>query len=183
MSKIEQVEKFKSEYLPQKSYYRHSDIDIFVNIEITQLLNYNLLLSDDMNNFFRENILNNYKYKDEILSQKKKAFEYKELDKPLLSFEIPEFEIFFVAKLFIDGMERKPECQTKLIFNSKNIDQYISMRCRYKDLTNDSYIDLELYSMQIPEGQYLLGKTRIYLFNEKMNLIQGRHVFKLSKIK
>ena len=177
------IEKFKSEYLPQKSYYRHSDIDIFVNIEITQLLNYNLLLSDEMNNFFRENILNNYKYKDEILSQKKKAFEDKELDKPLLSFEIPEFEIFFVAKLFIDGMERKPECQTKLIFNSKNIDQYISMRCRYKDLTNDSYIDLELYSMQIPEGRNLLGKTRIYLFNEKMNLIQGRHVFKLSKIK
>ena len=177
------IEKFKSEYLPQKSYYRHSDIDIFVNIEITQLLNYNLLLSDEMNDFFRENILNNYKYKDEILSQKKKAFEDKELDKPLLSFEIPEFEIFFVAKLFIDGMERKPECQTKLIFNSKNIDQYISMRCRYKDLTNDSYIDLELYSMQIPEGRNLLGKTRIYLFNEKMNLIQGRHVFKLSKIK
>ena len=177
------IEKFKSEYLPQKSYYRHSDIDIFVNIEITQLLNYNLLLSDEMNNFFRENILNNYKYKDEILSQKKKAFEKNELEKHLLSFEIPEFEIYFVAKLFIDGMERKPECQTKLIFNSKNIDQYISMRCRYKDLTNDSYIDLELYSMQIPEERNLLGKTRIYLFNEKMNLIQGRHVFKLAKIK
>ena len=177
------IEKFKSEYLPQKPYYRHSDIDIFVNIEITQLLNYNLLLSDEMNNFFRENILNNYKYKDEILSQKKKAFDNKEYQNPILSFEIPEFEIFFVAKLFIDGMERKPECQTKLIFNSKNIDQYISMRCKYKDLTNDSYIDLELYSMQIPEEKNLLGKTRVYLFNEKMNLIQGIHVFKLSKIK
>ena len=177
------IEKFKSEYLPQKPYYRHSDIDIFVNIEITQLLNYNLLLSDEMNNFFRENILNNYKYKDEILSQKKKAFDNKEYQNPILSFEIPEFEIFFVAKLFIDGMERKPECQTKLIFNSKNIDQYISMRCKYKDLTNDSYIDLELYSMQVPEEKNLLGKTRIYLFNEKMNLIQGIHVFKLSKIK
>ena len=177
------IEKFKSEYLPQKPYYRHSGIDIFVNIEITQLLNYNLLLSDEMNNFFRENILNNYKYKDEILSQKKKAFDNKKYQNPILSFKIPEFEIFFVAKLFIDGMERKPECQTKLIFNSKNIDQYISMRCKYKDLTNDSYIDLELYSMQIPEEKNLLGKTRVYLFNEKMNLIQGIHVFKLSKIK
>ena len=177
------IEKFKSDYLPQKYYYRHSDIDIFVNIVITQLLNYNLLLSDEMSNFFRENILNNYKYKDEILSQKKEAFKENIVDKPILSFEIPEFEIYFVAKLFIDGMERKPECQTKLIFNSKNIDQYISMRCKYKDLTNDSYIDLELYSMQIPEGRNLLGKTRIYLFNEKMNLNQGRHVYKLSKIK
>ena len=177
------IEKFKSDYLPQEYYYRHSDIDIFVNIIITQLLNYNLLLSEEMSNFFRENILNNYKYKDEILSQKKEAFDNNEVDKPILSFEIPEFEIYFVAKLFIDGMERKPECQTKLIFNSKNIDQYISMRCKYKDLTNDSYIDLELYSMQIPEGRNLLGKTRIYFFNEKMNLNQGRHVYKLSKIK
>ena len=109
------IEKFKSEYLPQKYYYRHSDIDIFVNIVITQLLNYNLLLSDEMSNFFRENILNNYKYKDEILSQKKEAFKENIVDKPILSFEIPEFEIYFVAKLFIDGMERKPECQTKLI--------------------------------------------------------------------
>ena len=86
-----------------------------------------------------------------------------------------------MAKLFIDRMERKPECQTKLLFNSKNMDQYISMRFKYKDLTTDSYIDLELYSMQIKEENNLLGKTRIYLFNEKMNLNQGRHIFKLIK--
>ena len=176
------IEKFKSDYLPQKYYFRHSDIDIYVNIVITQLLNYNLLLSDEMKNFFQENFLNNYKYNHEILFQKELAFENKQFDNSILSFEIPEFEIYFVAKLFIDGMERKPECQTKLLFNSKNIDQYISMRYKYKDLTNDSYIDLELYSMQIPEDRNLLGKTRIYLFDEKMNLNQGRHIFKLAKI-
>ena len=175
------VNKFKTDYLPQKYYYRHSDIDVFVNIVITQLLNYNLLLSEEIKNFFQENFINNYKYYSEILSQKEKAFNNKEFNNSILSFEIPEFEIYFVAKLFIDRMERKPECQTKLLFNSKNMDQYISMRFKYKDLTTDSYIDLELYSMQIKEENNLLGKTRIYLFNEKMNLNQGRHIFKLIK--
>ena len=175
------VNKFKTDYLPQKYYYRHSDIEVFVNIVITQLLNYNLLLSEEIKNFFQENFINNYKYYSEILSQKEKAFNNKEFNNSILSFEIPEFEIYFVAKLFIDRMERKPECQTKLLFNSKNMDQYISMRFKYKDLTTDSYIDLELYSMQIKEENNLLGKTRIYLFNEKMNLNQGRHIFKLIK--
>ena len=55
------------------------------------------------------------------------------------------------------------------------------MRFKYKDLTTDSYIDLEIYSMEIKENNNLLGKTRIYLFNEKMNLKQGRHIFKLIK--
>ena len=138
------IEKFKSDYLPQKYYFRHSDIDIYVNIIITELLNYNLLLSEEAKNFLQENFVNNYKYWNEIMSQKQQALDKKQFDKSILSFEIPEFEIYFVAKLYIDGMERKPECQTKLLFNSKNINQYISMRFKYKDLTTDSYIDLEL---------------------------------------
>ena len=177
------VEKFKSDYLLQKFYYRHSDIDIYVNIIITELLNYNLLLSEEAKNFLQENFVNNYKYWNEIMSQKQQTLDKKKFDKSILSFEIPEFEIYFVAKLYIDGMERKPECQTKLLFNSKNINQYISMRFKYKDLTTDSYIDLELYSMQLKKDKNLLGKTRIYLFDEKMNLNQGRHIFKLIKNK
>jgi phosphatidylinositol 3-kinase len=177
------VEKFKSDYLLQKFYYRHSDIDIYVNIIITELLNYNLLLSEEAKNFLQENFVNNYKYWNEIMSQKQQTLDKKQFDKSILSFEIPEFEIYFVAKLYIDGMERKPECQTKLLFNSKNINQYISMRFKYKDLTTDSYIDLELYSMQLKKDKNLLGKTRIYLFDEKMNLNQGRHIFKLIKNK
>ena len=177
------VEKFKSDYLLQKFYYRHSDIDIYVNIIITELLNYNLLLSEEAKNFLQENFVNNYKHWNEIMSQKQQALDKKQFDKSILSFEIPEFEIYFVAKLYIDGMERKPECQTKLLFNSKNINQYISMRFKYKDLTTDSYIDLELYSMQLKKDKNLLGKTKIYLFDEKMNLNQGRHIFKLIKNK
>ena len=175
------VAKFKEEFLPQKTYYHHSDIDIFVNITITEILNYNLLLSDETKNLFQEDFIYKYKYYSEIQAQKEKAFNNHDFENLIFSFETPEFEIYFIAKLFIDGTERKPECQTKLLFNSKNINQYISMRFKYKDLTTDSYIDLEIYSMEIKENNNLLGKTRIYLFNEKMNLKQGRHIFKLIK--
>ena len=55
------------------------------------------------------------------------------------------------------------------------------MRFKYKDLTIDSYIFLELYSMQLPEDQSLLGTTKIYLFDNNLSLGQGRHIFKLNK--
>ena len=55
------------------------------------------------------------------------------------------------------------------------------MRFKYKDLTVDSYILLELYSMSTPENKNLLGTTKIFLFNNNLNLEQGRHVFKLDK--
>jgi len=187
------IDIFIKDYLPRKSYYRHSDIDIFVNITITELLNYNELLSETIKKYIQDNFGNNYRYYDEIIAQKDAALaslnketksnesnDKTEKKNSILSFEFPEFEIYFVAKLYIDGMERKPECQTKLLFNSKNINQYISMRFKYKDLTTDSYISLELYSMQIIEKN-LLAKTKIYLFDEKMNLNQGRHIFKLIK--
>ena len=187
------IDIFIKDYLPRKSYYRHSDIDIVVNITITELLNYNELLSETIKKYIQDNFGNNYRYYDEIIAQKDAALaslnkesksnesnDKTEKKNSILSFEFPEFEIYFVAKLYIDGMERKPECQTKLLFNSKNINQYISMRFKYKDLTTDSYISLELYSMQIIEKN-LLAKTKIYLFDEKMNLNQGRHIFKLIK--
>ena len=187
-------EKFINEYLPQKYYHRHSDIDVFVNITITQLLNYNTLLNDECNKYMQTNFNDNYNYNyhDEIIEQKKQELKRIQKDginsqnnkngkNSILSFEFPEFEIYFIAKLYVDGMERKPECQTKLLFNSKNINQYISMRFKYKDLTTDSYINLELYSMQLPEDKALLGTTKIFLFDDNLNLYQGRHVFQLKK--
>ena len=188
-------EKFIKEYLPQKFYHRHSDIDVFVNITITQLLNYNTLLDEECNKYIQSNFNDNYNYNyyDEILEQKKQELlrikkeginsqKNKDGKNSILSFEFPEFEIYFIAKLYVDGMERKPECQTKLLFNSKNINQYISMRFKYKDLTTDSYIYLELYSMQLPDDKALLGTTKIFLFDDNLNLCQGRHVFQLNKI-
>ena len=189
-------EKFIKDYLPPKYYHRHSDIDIFVNITITQLLNYNTLLNEECNKYIHSNFNENYNYNyyDEINEQKKQELEKikaeginnsnnKNEKKSILSFNFPEFEIYFIAKLYVDGMERKPECQTKLLFNSKSMNQYISMRFKYKDLTTDSYINLELYSMQLPEDQSLLGSTKIFLFDDNLNLYQGRHIFQLNKTK
>ena len=184
------VDKFVKGYLPQKYYHRHSDIDIFVNITICELLNYSQLLSDEIKKIIQKNFGKNYNYYNEINKQKEKAIQSfrpnnnnennKDSPKSILFFDFPEFEIYFIAKLFIDGMERKPECQTKLLFNSKNINQFISMRFKYKDLTTDSYIYLELYSMQVTKNN-LLGKTKIYLFDGRMNLNQGRHIFKIIR--
>ena len=183
-----------NEYLPPKFYHRHSDIDLFINITITQILNYKTLLTDELNEFIIKNYGTNYNYYDDIKEQKEKLLKtifsqkskiaenqskYKD---SILSYDFPEFEIYFIAKLFVDGMERKPECWTKLLFNSKNINQYISMRFKYKDLTIDSYILLELYSMQLPQEKSLLGTTKIYLFDNNLNLDQGRHIFKLNKV-
>ena len=50
--------------------------------------------------------------------------------------------------------------------NKNEMNQKISMRFKYKDLTPDSYILLELYSMQLPQEKALLGTTKIYLFND-----------------
>ena len=180
-------------FLPQESYYRHSDIYVFINITITQILNYKTLLTDELNIFVQENYSSNFNYYSDIKDEKEKLLkQYFSQNKTipehqakfkdsLLSYDFPEFEIYFIAKLFVDGMERKPECWTKLLYNSKNINQYISMRFKYKDLTFDSYILLELYSMTTPENKNLLGTTKIFLFNNNLNLEQGRHIFKLEK--
>ena len=171
-------------FLPQETYFRHSDIDLFINITITQILNYKTLLTEELNSYIQENYGSNYNYYSEIKTEKEKLLNKyftsntklpdNKLSNTLLSYDFPEFEIYFIAKLFVDRMERKPECWTKLLFNSKNINQYISMRYKYQDLTIDSYILLELYSMTTPEN-------KIYLFNGNLNLEQGRHVFKLNK--
>ena len=176
-------------FLPQETYFRHSDIDLFINITITQILNYKTLLTEELNLYIQENYGSNYNYYSEIKSEKEKILnkyfnsntKIPDISNTLLSYDFPEFEIYFIAKLFVDRMERKPECWTKLLFNSKNINQYISMRYKYQDLTIDSYILLELYSMTTPENKSLLGTTKIYLFNGNLNLEQGRHVFKLTK--
>ena len=44
-------------FLPQERYYRHSDIDLFINITITQILNFKTLLTEELNLFIQENFL------------------------------------------------------------------------------------------------------------------------------
>ena len=58
----------------------------------------------------------------------------------ILGYEIPNCELYFIVKLYVDEIERKPNYQTKIVFNIKNLNQYISFKFKYKDLTEDSYI-------------------------------------------
>ena len=190
-------ERLINEYLPPKFYHRHSDIDLFINITITQILNYKTLLTDELNEYIQKHYGKNFNYYDDIKEQKEtlisniwrpktklieNQLKNRDFKDSILSYDFPEFEIYFIAKLYVDGMERKPECYTKLLYNSNNINQYISMRFKYQDLTVDSYILLELYSMQLPSDKNLLATTKIYLFDSNLNLGQGRHIFKLNKI-
>ena len=47
-NKLEINDKFLKNYLPQKLYHNHSDLDLWINISIIQLLNYNKLLKEEL---------------------------------------------------------------------------------------------------------------------------------------
>lgn len=212
------LENFVKNYLPDNRYYRHSDIDLFLNITITNLLNYDYLLTDDDREFINQTFHHNTKYIDDINKEKREAFlqlikndtkgasttsnannnkkhkqtvynlntnkqnrgDPDERTKSILTYNFPKFELYFVGKLFVNGIPIEPEYTTKLLF-SNQMEQKISMRYKYKDLTPDSYITLSIYSMQLPQGRELLGSTTIRLFDRNFNVTQGRHVYKIQK--
>ncbi len=200
------IDKFISTYLSDQKFLKHSDLNINLDLKITSLFNYDNLLTDENNDYINKEFSNNYKYFEEINKEKKDTLiEYyrkktgeknikitesdinKTLNLPnskknLLFYQLPEFEIYFVAKLFVNGLEIKPEFTTKLIFTSTNINQTISIRYNYKDLTLDSYIIVYIYSMQLPEENSLLGETKIELFDDKLNLRRGRQIFKIKNL-
>ena len=72
-------EKFINKYLLQKYYHRLSDIDVFFNIIIIQLLNYNKLLNEEYKKYIQRNFNDNYNYNyhDEIIDQKKQELRIK----------------------------------------------------------------------------------------------------------
>ena len=194
-NKLEINDKFLKNYLPQKLYHNHSDLDLWINISIIQLLNYNKLLKEELIQTIQDN--KNYnsieieerinKEKSEILknlsegtnshSEKSK----KEKKNSIISFEIPECELYFIVKLYVDEIERKPHYQTKIVFSYHTINQYIPFKYKYKDLTEESYIIIEIYSVELPPDKTFLGSSKIYLFDKNLNLYQGRHVVKINK--
>jgi len=66
-------ERLINEYLPAKFYHRHSDIELFVNITITQILNYKALLTDELSKYIQENYGKNYNYYEDIKEEKEKV--------------------------------------------------------------------------------------------------------------
>ena len=162
-NEMEINEKFLKKYLPQKKYHIHSDIDIWVNITIIQILNYNQLLKGDIIKLIKENKKYNYIENEEQINQEKlkllkklcegsgteKSKDKKEKKNSIIGFEIPDCELYFIVKLYVDEIERKPHYQTKIIFHHNNINQNIPLKFKYKDLSEDSYIIIEIYSVEL----------------------------------
>ena len=183
---------FIKKSLPDRMYHIHNDVDLWININIKEILNYNKLLGDKLLASIKSN--KKYAYSDieknvnfEKLEHLKKISEGKHSENlnlnkknSILGYEIPNCEIYFIAKLYIDGTEKKPSYQTKIVFNTKNINQNISFKYKYKDLSEESYIIIEIYSVEVEQEKSFLGKSRIYLFDKDLNLYQGRHSIKIN---
>ena len=183
------------------------EIDNNLNFKITSLFNYQNLLNKEKSKFIFNNNIKNYKEyeeinkkKIEILSNKKEnlkndyKFNLSEDSKNakskinnninnLLLYNFPEFEIFLVIKLYVSEMKIQQEVITKILFNSNNINKEISFRFKYKDLTSDSKIKIEVYSIQIEKENSLIGEATINLFDSDLNLKQGKYLFNIKKEK
>ena len=198
MNQDEVLNSFVNKYFKDKIYIKHCDIDnLCLNFKIIGIHNYFNLLNEESLKIINENFSSNFKYFDEIKNKKKtELMNIKEnlkknhqvylnsenKKKNLLFFNFPEFELFFVAKLIVNEMEIKPEFTSKILFNSKNMNQNISLIYQYNDLTLDSKIIIEIYLMQLPKEKSLIGRTTINLFDSNFNLEQGRHIFKIQPV-
>lgn len=203
-NKFPLVENFCNKHFSDKKFIKHSDLDMFINLRLTGLYNFLNILSEEYKSIFLENQNKNNRYINEIESEKtqiflerkkiieenmqKKNFSFKNLseinEENILNFVIPEFEIYFSIKLFVNNLAIEPECLTDLVFN-RNFNEQLIIRYKYKDLTPDSYLNIYIHSMQFQneDGSNILGEARINLFDENFNLIQGKHAYKLSPFK
>ena len=184
---------FIKQSLEDKTFHIHSEIDLWINITIIELLNYEKLLGEKSFSFIKENKKYNYTDIEENINKEKldklellsKASENSEKTKnkknSIFGYETPNCEIYFIVKLFVDERERKPNYQTKIIFNTKTINQHIPFKFKYKDLTEESYIILEIYTVELEQKDSFLGKAKIFLFDKNLNLYQGRHSIKINK--
>ena len=191
------LHRFFNEYISNQTYIQHNSVEGNISITLTSIFNYNSLLDVEAQKLIQDNYMNSYRYFDDINSEKAKKL--KELMKQneqvksfplkdkaedsneqnILAFNFPIFEIYFVAKLYTGNMFIEPEIQTEINY-SQNMKEKITFRYAYKDITTDSYIILSIYSNQLPKDKNLLGTTMINLFDEKNNLVQGRHVLKIK---
>jgi len=173
-------------------FHIHSEIDLWINVTIMELLNYDKLLGKESDSFIKKNKKYNYTDIEENINKEKLKIlskisegtiheKSKNEKNSILGYETPNCEIYFIVKLFVDDRERQPNYQTKIIFNIKNINQSIPFKFKYKDLTEESYIVIEIYTVELAQKDSFLGKAKIFLFDKNLNLYQGRHSIKISK--
>ena len=183
---------FIKQSLADKMFHIHSEIDLWINMTIMELLNYDKLLGEESSSFIKKNKKYNYTDIEENINKEKLKIlskisegtiheKSKNEKNSILGYESPNCEIYFIVKLFVDDRERQPNYQTKIIFNIKNINQSIPFKFKYKDLTEESYIVIEIYTVELAQKDSFLGKAKIFLFDKNLNLYQGRHSIKISK--
>ena len=108
-SKLEINDNSLKNYLSEKFYHNHCDIDLWINITIIQLLNYDKLLGKDLVQLIHENKKYNNIENEELINKEKIDILKKisegsggnnEKSKigqknSILDFDFPEFEFFF----------------------------------------------------------------------------------------
>ena len=179
------IDNFIKKLIPETEYHIHSDINLWINLTIVEILNYDKLLANKLSLKKDDKNYNYLEFEEKVKQEKleaiKKYIEANEKankNNSILGYEIPNCELYFIVKLFVDEIERKPSYQTKIAFNTKNINQYITFKFKYKDLTEESYILIEIYTVESENS--FLGKAKIFLFDKYLNLSQGRHSIKIN---
>lgn len=201
LGKTKSIEIFCQKAQIDQKYFKHSDLDIFLNFQLTGIFNYVNLLTRDECEFIDKTFNVNYKYRTEIESNKQQIIDDKNnemlklnkdgikigninannlRDERLLSFDIPEFEIYFTISLIVGGIRFEPELITDITLNSK-FNHNLIVRFKYKDLTPDSMLEIKVFSVQLPKEKEILGIAKLNLFDSKNTLVQGRNVFVLNR--
>jgi len=185
-TKYKTIDCFCQKVLDEKKYFRHSDIDLYINIRLKGILNYQNILSKEDILYINENFNKNHRYITEIETEKIQK-EKKSLNpggsknipsNSILNFSYPQFELYFVIKLIVNGLVIEPEQISELVL-TQEFNENIIFRYRYKDLTPDSCICVNIHSMQLPQDKSLIASSTVNLFDEEFNLVQGKHVFNL----
>ena len=111
------VSKFYRDYLSNRIYSRHNQLDGNISITLTSIFNYDSLLDEANKKLIQEKYNNNYRYFDDINMDKHskflklrdsdikaKSFKIELNEFQILSYDFPQFEIYFIAKLYINNM-------------------------------------------------------------------------------
>lgn len=184
MEQYKFINNFTNNLLSDKKYHRHCDLDTFINIKLTGIYNLENLLSEDEKKLIFENFGSSSKYLTEIDSEKQQLnsqINQRNSAHSLLNFKFPKFEIFFTAKLIINNNEIEPEVITDLCFNNE-INETLMFRYKLKDITQDSKIKINVYTVQMGSDKVLLASTILQFFTPFLNMMQGKHVYQLTKV-
>ena len=184
-SEYKMIENFCNKVINNKCYYNHSDINFYVIIRLNSIKNFIKLItsSEDKeilnkntscNNYYVKNIqkYNNSNSNNNINNQHDNK-------SPLFKITIPYLEIYFKAKLIVGGIPICPELKTDIV-TTDVFDIPLNFKYKIKELTNEDYISISIYTTQLPIDRSYLGCCEVRLFDlDNLTLNQGVKVVKI----